>query len=693
MKLTSILLFSITVLLSACRQSNYSATDHPEFQNKALPQAQRLIDSNKIQQGLSYIDSSFRQLKKPGFGDKLAAQNLKAKTLFYYGSGNSPVDSALKYADSAYRFVIQNQLADRYQKEFISLLFVRGNILINRKKYEDAYVNYYQAQLLLDSADMSCELSDYYGRLALIYYRQGKFNNASLLFKKSVENIKKCPENFASFVLTQGSLDNAGLSFLQLKMLDSAMRYFKKAQIFVDQKSRQYASNKIFIAESKGVILQNIGDTYYEMFDFVQAEKYYLESIEISKRDYKSNPIAMQSEIRLAKLYVETSKLNLANQHLKSAAIMLYDNTLDPATRNKAQLFWNKTKLDYFIARKLPDSVAIMSARYLQMQKEMANQEKVFLDVDVTEKFYNLQKDYELDILKKQNELNKLYFISFIILLVAAAVILYLMYKYAKRAKSHNQKLTELNRQITEQNLNLQNALDILEQSQIRYQEVQNVVMHDLRSPITGIALLAEHLLTSDNLTDDEKHMIELMKTSSEDSLKFVNDLLNDGSAPMELEKELVELDKLLNYCVNLLKYKASEKNQKITFSSEPVQFMLNREKIYRVLSNIITNAIKFSPPETEIKVNLKVIEGRSVITIEDHGIGIPDDMKKNIFNLQENVKREGTSGEKSYGIGLITSRKIVEAHAGKIWFESSINKGSTFFIELPFSQQFMVAK
>lgn len=693
MKLTSILLFSIIALSISCRQNNYSATDHPEFQNKDIPKAMLLADSSKMNRGLAYLDSSYARLNSPSWGDQLALYTSKTHILFFRGSGEAAIDSALGYADSALNFIDKNNLISKYRQEYISLLFHQGDILLNKDKYEDAYASFYKAKQLLDQGRTACEQANFYAHLGLIYYRQGKYYNASQLFKQSFKNGKTCPENFLDFSHNQGALDNAGLSFLKLKMLDSAMHYFKLAQHYVHQRASLYRDKKVFMTEANGVILQNIGDTYFELFDFNQAEQFYLSSIKTSEKDYRLNPIAMQSAIRLAKLYIQTGRLEMGRGYLQTAKMMLKNNLLDPVSIDKATVFWNKTKLDYFIAKGWKDSIQIQSKVFLAQQQKMTDKEKVFFDTDPGKKFYDLQKDYELDILKKQNELNKLYFLISIILLVAATVILYLMYRQSVRSKSHNKKLTDLNQQITEQNLNLQNALDILEQNQIRHQEVQNVVMHDLRSPITGIALLAEHLLTSDNLTDDEKHMIELMKTSSEDSLKFVNDLLNDGSAPMELEKELVELDKLLNYCVNLLKYKASEKNQKITFSSEPVQFMLNREKIYRVLSNIITNAIKFSPPETEIKVNLKVIEGRSVITIEDHGIGIPEDMKKNIFNLQENVKREGTRGEKSYGIGLITSRKIVEAHAGKLWFESTVNKGSTFFIELPLYQQVVVSK
>lgn len=462
------------------------------------------------------------------------------------------------------------------------------------------------------------------------------------------------------------------------------MLYFKKAQMYVNQRSARYADKKIFLAEAHGVILQNIGDTYYEQSDFKQAEALYIQSIETSKRDYRINPIAMQSEIRLARLYIETGKLKAGRQHLQNAEIMLQNNVLDPMSVDKGNFFLSKTKLNYFIRLGLQDSIKIQSKIFLKIQEKITAKEKLLFDADPGKKIFDLQKDYELDILKKQSQLNRLYLIISIILLAAAAVIVYLMYRYSQRSKQLNKKLNDLNRQVSEQNLNLQDALDVLEQSQIRHLEVQNVVMHDLRSPITGIALLTEFLLDSENLNEDEKQMVQLIKDSSEDSLKFVNDLLNDGSARMEMDKELVDLEKLLKYCVNLLQYKALEKNQKIILNSQPVQFMLNREKIYRVISNLITNAIKFSPPETEIKVSLKLLDEIAMISIQDTGIGMPEEIKNNIFSLQENVKREGTEGEKSYGIGLITSKKIIEAHAGKLWFESTVHKGSTFFVKLP---------
>jgi signal transduction histidine kinase len=72
------------------------------------------------------------------------------------------------------------------------------------------------------------------------------------------------------------------------------------------------------------------------------------------------------------------------------------------------------------------------------------------------------------------------------------------------------------------------------------------------------------------------------------------------------------------------------------------------------------------------------------VIKIKDHGIGIPLDLREKIFNIFTDAKRKGTSGEHSFGLGLAISKQIIEAHGGRIWLESEVDKGSTFFVSLP---------
>jgi len=212
------------------------------------------------------------------------------------------------------------------------------------------------------------------------------------------------------------------------------------------------------------------------------------------------------------------------------------------------------------------------------------------------------------------------------------------------------------------------------------------VVAHDLRSPIGAIVSLAGFMMSDNRLQEEDRHLMGLIRNSGSDSLKFVNELLNRELVVEEIEKDHVDLSALLNYCVNLLQYKATEKNQKIVLTSTPITLGLNREKIWRVMSNLITNAVKFSPEKSTIEVNMGIFKNSVLISVQDTGIGIPDKIKEKIFNINEEAKRPGTHGEKSFGIGLVISKQIIEAHNGKIWFNSVENKGTTFFVELPIS-------
>lgn len=105
-----------------------------------------------------------------------------------------------------------------------------------------------------------------------------------------------------------------------------------------------------------------------------------------------------------------------------------------------------------------------------------------------------------------------------------------------------------------------------------------------------------------------------------------------------------------------------------------------------RVVFNLVTNSVKFSKRDTAISLSLSVKENHAIIEITDEGIGIPEKLLPEIFNISKSGKRKGTEGEKSYGLGLNICKKIVEAHSGKISVISKEGKGSTFTVALPLS-------
>ncbi len=154
-----------------------------------------------------------------------------------------------------------------------------------------------------------------------------------------------------------------------------------------------------------------------------------------------------------------------------------------------------------------------------------------------------------------------------------------------------------------------------------------------------------------------------------------------------KLVKEKLDLRSLLYDSVELLQFKASDKQQQIVFESDntPITVEVNHEKIWRVLNNLIVNAIKFSHINGIIKVAIKHNNARVLISIADNGIGIPTEQKDAVFEMFTAAKKVGTDGEQPFGLGLSISKKIIDMHGGRIWFESNAGQGTIFYVELPY--------
>jgi signal transduction histidine kinase len=110
----------------------------------------------------------------------------------------------------------------------------------------------------------------------------------------------------------------------------------------------------------------------------------------------------------------------------------------------------------------------------------------------------------------------------------------------------------------------------------------------------------------------------------------------------------------------------------------------VNKDKIWRLFNNLISNAIKFSYERADIQIGIHRKDGRIRFSVKDKGIGIPEKNKSSIFDMFTESKMYGTSGEKPNGLGLSISLQIAKAHGGNIWFESEQGKGTTFYVDLP---------
>jgi len=210
-------------------------------------------------------------------------------------------------------------------------------------------------------------------------------------------------------------------------------------------------------------------------------------------------------------------------------------------------------------------------------------------------------------------------------------------------------------------------------------------VAHDLRNPLGAAYTLLNFLLDDDNLTDSQREMLNMAKETTCYSLKLVGNLLTE-SRVNQAEPEPTDVNEIVPLCVKVLLLRADEKNQQLTYNiSGPSQMVaMGAEKLARVIDNLVSNAIKFTPCGGKITVNVCSTANQVQVAVQDSGIGIPLHLQRKIFSCNSGVGRKGTMGEESFGLGLPICKRIIAEHNGKLCFTSLEGMGTNFHFTLP---------
>lgn len=217
--------------------------------------------------------------------------------------------------------------------------------------------------------------------------------------------------------------------------------------------------------------------------------------------------------------------------------------------------------------------------------------------------------------------------------------------------------------------------------------EILGIVAHDLRNPLAIIRSLTSIMETDEFGAHDYHENLRMIQTSCDKASSIINDLIetaqNETDNSFELEK--TELDNFLYTIIDeWLKSRQDQVNILYKNPGTQVYAHVNKEKMQRVMDNLILNAIKFSGLNRNIEVSLSVIDHEIFIAIKDDGIGIPEDMLPYIFDRFSKARRNGIRGEASVGLGLSIVQQIVRKHNGDIKVCSNETDGTTFTITLP---------
>lgn len=220
-----------------------------------------------------------------------------------------------------------------------------------------------------------------------------------------------------------------------------------------------------------------------------------------------------------------------------------------------------------------------------------------------------------------------------------------------------------------------------------------SMMSHDLKTPIARIQGMTDVVLNDANeLSPIQKEALGVMAKSSQELLDFVSSILNLGRIESkEIKLHLVSRDPngLLKEVIDKSGYMAKAKGIEVVTELEPLfSVKMDVDLMRQVFTNLIENAIKYSPENTRILVTSMEDSGRVVIEVADQGIGIPDDELPHVFTKFYRSKTVKSSSTKGSGLGLYLAKYFVELHKGTISVDSQLGEGSTFTVELPTETQ-----
>jgi signal transduction histidine kinase len=221
-----------------------------------------------------------------------------------------------------------------------------------------------------------------------------------------------------------------------------------------------------------------------------------------------------------------------------------------------------------------------------------------------------------------------------------------------------------------------------------------SIIAHDLNSPLMGLVGYIKLINQKyDDINDTKKRaMLGRLLESAESLQALIANLLEwsrSKRGKIQLKPEMLNLADIANDVVMLLSNQSKEKNIEIINSIDN-EFLIFADKnmLYTILRNLVSNAVKFSYEGGEILLEAGIRDNDTVFSVADKGMGIDDDGIKKLFRIDSDYSTLGTNNEQGTGLGLILCKEFVDNHNGSIWVESEKGKGSTFYCAFPYKNE-----
>ncbi len=253
-------------------------------------------------------------------------------------------------------------------------------------------------------------------------------------------------------------------------------------------------------------------------------------------------------------------------------------------------------------------------------------------------------------------------------------------------------ELTRLEEELRDSYGKLENAYAELKKDAEAKSDFISTASHELRTPLTVINSYLEMFEDGmlGELDDNQNEKFAVIRSQTDHMIRLVEDMLDTlklESRKFKIQKQSLKLDEIAKSAVEEVSRLADLKEHamSLNINGELPRIRGDRQRIKQVFGNLLTNAIKYTPNKGRINVELKNENGHLLVSISDNGVGIAEEEQDKIFEKFYTVGGKSLTRESErMGLGLTIAKGIVEAHGGRIWVESKLDKGSTFYFTLP---------
>jgi signal transduction histidine kinase len=553
-----------------------------------------------------------------------------------------------------------------------------GLIEIKRGNYAEGLENALLAIQVFERMNLREELSLAYNSLAEAYYNTNQIDKA-LEFNYKALNVRTQLQDNTGI---KNSTKNIALLYSERKEHRKAIEYFEKVLNLLDAENDN---------DLRGEILPRIGEEYLQFREYEKAAEYLLEGLKYNRNTQNEDGL-LRSLNSIGHLNLKQNKLKLAQAQLDEAYSIAKNGV------NKHELLKNyKLHKELDSIQKQYQNAFFWQGKYYDLKTELDKESQPKIPVittpvtetNIDEAFTN-EVSIENEAINKENEksIKRLKLLSYVLAFAILVSLLVLVISHLKHRKrlEYARELEEKNKQIELQNEAILEQTHHLEEVNKVKDRLFSIVSHDLKDSISSIKGFID-LLREDSLTKEEFYELipELSENADNASLLLFN-LLNWSKSQMqnlESNPELFNIQDVFHNKMGLIEQKVEQKRIVLIDESQRDFVYADKSMIEIVIQNLLTNAVKFSRIGDAITVSNRDQNGKSLICVEDTGVGIsPENLNKLFKN--NTFTTIGTKNEKGTGLGLTICKELVELNDGRIWVESVQNVGTKFFVELP---------